>query len=245
MSVGDDPTAWQRWVDKYHYYHYVTLRDAIGQVVAIERRNARKLVEQGDVTIKRELDLLRDEFVALQRAQLDQLRDLREKLAEARAQQEEKDAVARYEVGLVRRELVTLREELGLERKFKILHEEIAEARADIPKLPAIEARLDAEQKHLEAEQARLERELAKTKERVSKMRVDQSIANYNLAELQKQAEASRGASIEMEFESRSSRFQMKAAHPEAAKALQEFAAQIIDGQRDGTLWLPDPAGNA
>jgi hypothetical protein len=49
-----------------------------------------------------------------------------------------------------------------------------------------------------------------------------------------------------MEFESRSSgRFQMKAAHPEAAKALKEFAAQIIDGGQDGTIWLPGPAGRA
>jgi hypothetical protein len=114
-----------------------------------------------------------------------------------------------------------------------------------VPKLPAIAARFDARQEDLEAEQTRLQRELAKTKDRLGKMRVDQSIANYNLAQLQKQAQASGEASIEMEFESRSSRFQMKATHPDAARALKEFATGIINGQADGTVWLPGPAGNA
>jgi chromosome segregation ATPase len=152
--------------------------------------------------------------------------------------------IVKRELELLRREFTILREEVGLERELRDLRSEVVEARKQVPKLPAIEARFDAEQTRLKAEQARLERELAKTRERVSKMRVDQSIAAYHLAELRKQAEASSAASIEMEFESRSSRFQMKAVHPEAAKALKEFATQIIDGT-DGTLWLPGPAGNA
>jgi hypothetical protein len=53
-------------------------------------------------------------------------------------------------------------------------------------------------------------------------------------------------AAIEMEFESTHSHFQVKASHPAAAAALKKFAAQIIDGSRDGTVWLPGPtAGNA
>jgi hypothetical protein len=90
-----------------------------------------------------------------------------------------------------------------------------------------------------------LERELAKTKDRLGKVRVNQSIAEYKLSEMSKQMETSSKASVEMEFESTSSRFQMKAAHPDAAKALKEFATQIIDGTRDGTLWLPGQAGTA
>jgi ABC-type uncharacterized transport system substrate-binding protein len=35
----------------------------------------------------------------------------------------------------------------------------------------------------------------------------------------------------------------MKATHPDAAKALKEFATGIINGQTDGTIWLPGPAG--
>jgi hypothetical protein len=62
---------------------------------------------------------------------------------------------------------------------------------------------------------------------------------------MRKQVDASAGASIEMEFESRSAHFQVRAAHPDAARALKDFAGQIIDGQRDGTLWLPGRAGNA
>jgi hypothetical protein len=91
--------------------------------------------------------------------------------------------------------------------------------------------------------------ELAKTKERVSRMKVEQSLFSYSIAELEKQMKTSKEASIEIEFESTnsisSSRFQLKAIHPDAAKALKEFAAQIIDGQRDGTIWLPGPVANA
>jgi hypothetical protein len=37
----------------------------------------------------------------------------------------------------------------------------------------------------------------------------------------------------------------MKAAHPDAARVLKNFASQIINGEKDGTLWLPGRAGNA
>jgi hypothetical protein len=106
-------------------------------------------------------------------------------------------------------------------------------------------AQFDAEQKQLKAKQARLERELDATKDKLGKVRVTQSITDYNLREMCKQVDASAGASIEMEFESRSAHFQMKATHPDAAKALKEFATGIINGQADGTLWLPGPAGSA
>jgi chromosome segregation ATPase len=153
--------------------------------------------------------------------------------------------IVKRELKLLRHEFICLREDVALARALHDLHSEVVEARKQVPKLPAIVAGFDARQADLEAEQAHLERELAKVKDRVGKVRVDQSIANYNLAQLQKQTQASGEASIEMEFESRSAHFQMKATHPDAARALKDFATGIINGQKDGTLWLPGPAGNA
>jgi chromosome segregation ATPase len=167
------------------------------------------------------------------------------KARDVRDQLEEGDAAIRREFELLQREFRVLQKEVALERGLKALREEVETARAEVPKLPAIAAQFDAEQKQLRAKQASLERELAKTKDRLGKVRVDQSITDYRLRELQKQAKASGEASIEMEFETKSSRFAMKAVHPDAARALKDFAGQIIDGQRDGTLWLPGRAGNA
>ena len=142
------------------------------------------------------------------------------------------------ELELLRREFTVLRQEVGVERGLRDLRAEVAAARKEVPKLPAIASRL-------EAEQARLQRELDATKDKLGKLRVDQSITDYNLREMRKQAQASAGASIEMEFEGTSSHFQIKAAHPDAAKTLREFAAGIISGQADGTIWLPGSAGTA
>jgi chromosome segregation ATPase len=164
---------------------------------------------------------------------------------ERRAEIQEKVDPLERELKLLRHEFVILREDVALSRKLHDLHDEIAEARKQVPKLPAIVDQFDARQCDLEAEQARLERELAKTKDRLGKVRVNQSITDYNLKEMRKQMDVSAGASVELEFESRSAHFQMKATHPDAARALKEFAGQIIDGQRDGTLWLPGRAGNA
>jgi hypothetical protein len=142
------------------------------------------------------------------------------------------------ELELLRREFTILQHEVGVERGLRDLCAEVAEARKQIPQY-------DAEQKQLKAKQARLEHELAMTKDKLGKLRVDQSLTDYHLREMRKQVDASAGASVELEFEGRSAHFQMKATHPDAAKALKEFAGQIIDGQRDGTLWLPGRAGNA
>jgi predicted nucleic acid-binding Zn-ribbon protein len=146
---------------------------------------------------------------------------------------------------LLRRELTVLRQEVGVERGLKDLRREVAKAQRQIPELPAIAAQFDAEQKHLKAKQALLEHELAMTKDKLGKLRVDQSITDYNLREMRKQVDASAGASVELEFENRSSHFQMKATHPDAARALKEFAMGIINGQADGTIWLPGSVGTA
>ena len=58
------------------------------------------------------------------------------------------------------------------------------------------------------------------------------------VAELRKDAVATRAAaSIEMELETSTSRFVMRNIHPTAAKALREFASQVVDAQDGGAIW--------
>jgi hypothetical protein len=157
---------------------------------------------------------------------------------ERRAEIQEKVDPLERELKLLRHEFIVLREDFALAKSLHDLRSEVAEARKSVPKLPAIVDEFDARQADLEAENREL-------KDKFGKLRVQQSIANYELRELRKQARASAGSSVELEFESRSAHFQMKATHPDAAKALKEFATGIINGQSDGTLWLPGPAGTA
>ena len=69
------------------------------------------------------------------------------------------------------------------------------------------------------------------------------------VAELRKEAVATRAAaSIEMELETSTSRFVMRNIHPDAAKALREFASQVVDAQDGGAIWgrcLTQTAGTA
>jgi hypothetical protein len=51
-----------------------------------------------------------------------------------------------------------------------------------------------------------------------------------------------------MELETSTSRFALHGIHPEAAKALREFAAQVIDAEDGGAIWgrcLTQTAGTA
>jgi chromosome segregation ATPase len=242
-------TAWWEWTDQRIEHRLAAfgkeVSEAVGEALGRKCRDVRDQLEEGDAAIRRELELSKREILALLREQVAECgRDVRKEVRAICERLEQGDAAIRRELELSKRELTLLQKEIGLERGLRALHDEVATARLEIPNLPAIEARLSAEQKHLEAEQARLESALAKVKDQLGKARVDQSIMSYELAELRKQAEVSGEASIEMEFESRHSHFQMKAAHPEAAKALKEFAAQIVNGQ-DGTIWLPGSAGKA
>jgi hypothetical protein len=143
------------------------------------------------------------------------------------------------EIQLLRRELDVVRMELNV----KALQEEVRTARAEIPKLRAIEAQFDARTADVEGKQASLERELAKTKDRLGKLRVDQSIMDYNLREMRKQAEAA--PKTEVEFETSTSRFVMRNIHPEAARTLKEFASQVIDARDKGAVWFSNSPGNA
>jgi hypothetical protein len=144
------------------------------------------------------------------------------------------------EQALLRRELEILRTEVNI----RGLQKEVAAAREQVPAFPAIEARLDAENRSLKAKLAGMERELEKTKDRLGKVRVNQSVTEYSLKKLEKQVEANGAASIEMEYESRHEYFQMRASHPDAARALKDFANGIIKSGKNVTLWVPPPTGN-
>ena len=136
-----------------------------------------------------------------------------------------------------------LQKEVEVERGLRKLQDDVADAQKQVPKVPAIVARFDAEQSGLKAEQARLQRELEATTKKVSRLRVDQSIADYSISELRKEAEASRAASISIETSS--SRFVMRNIDPVAARTLRDFAAQVIDARDGGAVWLSRPAGTA
>jgi hypothetical protein len=135
-------------------------------------------------------------------------------------------------------EFEVLSNEMRLVRGLTTLREEVAQARREMPSFPAVASRL-------EAEQERLQGEVLKLKNRVGKVQVEQSIAGYNLTQLQKRTQVTSEASIEMEFASQSAHFQMRAVHPAAARSLREFAMGIINGQSDGVVWLPGAAGTA
>lgn len=232
-SVQFDTSTWSGWVEQRLEERLAIADEAVGTAIGEREADLRAHFSQENKALKRALE-----------RQAKQLRDLRENAAATRERLEQEDAVTRYEIGLVRRELAMLREELGLERGLKTLHEEIATARAEIPKVSAIEARIDAEQSRLEAEQERLGRELAKTKERLSKLRVNQSIADYKISGLGKQIAAPKAPVVALEVETSVSRFVLRDIHPDAAQALRDFAAQVIDARDGAPIWL-SPAGSA
>jgi chromosome segregation ATPase len=138
----------------------------------------------------------------------------------------------RRELDSLKFEVVALREERKLQRELEGLRLEVAEACKQVPNVPAIA-------RDLKAETARLREELAATQKKLLRLRTDWSQTDYAVGELRKKTEAAAAASVEVEFESSSTHFQMKAAHPDAARALKEFAAEIVSGSADGTIWLP------
>jgi len=154
-------------------------------------------------------------------------------------QRQEMRAYVEAEVGKLAREIFVLRSELALERQVRALHDEVAAAREAVPKLPEIEGRINAKQSKLAAEQERLERELAKTKDRVSKMRVDQSVADY---ELKKHIKQSKPA-VELHFLTAEASFAVRDLHPDAAAAWREFCSDLMSEQQNqgASLRITDP----
>jgi hypothetical protein len=163
--------------------------------------------------------------------------------AQAREHCEREVGIVARELELTRREFAVLQKEVGVERGLRKLQDDVAEARKLVPEVPAIAARLDAEQSSLKAEQARLQREIEATTKKVGRLRVDQSIADYSISELRKEAEASKVASIAMETST--SRFMLRNIDPVAARTLRDFAAHVIDARDGGAVWLSGPAGTA
>jgi hypothetical protein len=149
--------------------------------------------------------------------------------AQAREYCDREVAILKREQELLQRELRALREDIGLERGLKKLREEVKQARSEVPRVPEIVAQF-------ERGHARLTRELAATQDRVNHLRTNQSIADYQLAELRREAEA-RATKMEMKIETSSSSFTMREPDPKAAKALKDFAAGVISNE---TIWMFD-----
>ena len=141
------------------------------------------------------------------------------------------------ELELLRREVTQLREQVGLERGLRDLRSEVEDARAQVPKVPEIMGQF-------KTEQARLQREVETTKDKLSRVRVDQSIADYRLSKLT-EATAARSAAMEVKFETRVSSVELRPLYPGAAAALRDFAAETLKSNRDERLWIFDPGPTA
>ena len=73
-----------------------------------------------------------------------------------------------------------------------------------------------------------------------------QSVTAYGLAELHKKTAAAKAAaSMEMQLETSTSRFVVRDLDPAAAKAMREFASQVVDAWDGRAVWMSDPAGTA
>jgi hypothetical protein len=198
----------------------------------LRREIAQNLREHDDGLISR-LALLQSE-VATMRQLAGQERALNARAIDA-------DQVERESL---RREIALLRERIELDRGLKALQSEVATARADIPKLPAIVSQLQAETTVAREEADRkvtaLERELVATKKRLNRSRVDQSVMSHNLAELQRAQTAAAKTEI-VEIETNTTRFTMKL-NPEAANTMRQFAQSCLDSDE---VWIGPPAGSA
>jgi hypothetical protein len=128
------------------------------------------------------------------------------------------------EIAALKRELATLRDEVAVERGLRALRDEVKEARAQVPKVPAIAAKL-------EAENARLRRDIEKANGKLSRLRVDQSLADHRLAKLSKET-ADRATVLETKIETSISSFTMREVHPDARAALRNFATDALKDSR-------------
>jgi hypothetical protein len=136
----------------------------------------------------------------------------------------------------VRQEFAVLQQQVGLASGLKALREEVDRAVAAVPRVPAL-----VEQ--LEAGQAELKRELKATKDKLTQTRVNQTMHDYRLSELDKatKAQKAHAAGLEMKFESVSASFVMREIHPAAAEAMRNFASEVVRPARSQTIWRFDP----
>ena len=133
---------------------------------------------------------------------------------------------------LLRRELEVLREEVRVARGLQDLREEVAEARQELPKLRALEQRVRAEasivRADVTAKQAEMRQELAATKRTLGVLKARHSNTDFNLARFMRGMENIQTS--EFAYESAHERMVVRQTiHPDAAKALREFAAAVLD----------------
>jgi hypothetical protein len=238
--VNDDAPAasgselpWWQWVERCVDAKLDATVEGIGE--AVGELNNQALHEVA--ALKRELQQLRREVTVLREercvnARLDAtVEGVGAAVGEFHEQALREVAVLKRELDQLRQEVTVLREQVGLERGLRDLRSEVEEARAQVPKVPEIAARL-------EAGQARLRREVAATKSKVDRVRVDQSIADWRLAELRKATEA-RAVKIETTV----STFKMREVHPDARVALHNYAAEALKttAPLSETIWMFDP----
>jgi hypothetical protein len=222
-----NPYPWWTWVDKNLEYRQNFMRDVIGMLVASERRSMREHCAGEVGVVRRELEQHRRETAVLLREQvLECGRALRE-------EREQLDVATRRELELSKRELALLQKEIGLERGLRALHEEVATARADIPRLPDIEARVDAKQTSLEAEVTRLRSELATTKDKLATLRAQHSQTQYGLDQLEREQSKKVAPEIEIRLETANTHFVMRDIDPNAMEAWRQFVAGMLEAQQD------------
>jgi hypothetical protein len=232
----NETQIWWQWVDARMEHRLDDFGKAVGQVIGTKTRETREPLEEENRVLKRELELLRREAASL-RDEVERERALNAKAADIEGTQRE------TEYDLLRRELAVLRGDVGVERGLQALQDAIAVAKSEVPKLPDIEARVEAKLSEMVTAQSCLRGELQKMKDRLSRMRVDQSVADYKLSEFMREQAAA--PKTEIEFETSTSRFVMRDISPAAARALREFAAQVIDARDAGPIWLSDPAAGS
>jgi hypothetical protein len=136
------------------------------------------------------------------------------------------------EIKLLRREFEVLREEIRVARGLRDLREEVAEARQEVPQLRALEQRVRAEASIVRADvtatQAEMRQELAAHKRTTSVLRARQSNTDFNLARFMRSM--ANVQTSEFAYESADERMVIRQQiHPDAAKALREFAATVLD----------------
>jgi chromosome segregation ATPase len=208
--------------------------DAVAAFVVMRGRKLREQLQREDNIIKDQLQRLQGEVAAL-REQAD--RD-RERAECERSLTRQAIETSRGECESLHRTINALREQLAIERGFAALKEDIAVAKADIPRLPDIEAQVNAKQAAYKREQDGFARELKTTKDRIGHLMVEQSQTNYNLKQLQHQ----RPPVVELRFESEDGQFTMHDLHPDAATAWRRFAKEMIEAN-EGIMYPTDPTG--
>src|SRR5262249_10980375 len=140
---------------------------------------------------------------------------------------------------LLQREVTQLREQVGLERGLRELRNEVEEARSQVPRVPDLVSGLEKTQKHLE-------RELAKTKEKLSRVRVNQSVADFKLKELARETRK-QATNFEMKIESTVASFRMTEMSANAAATLRNIADATLAGtpRQDEQIWVIGPSPTA